>query len=89
MNGIFTGIPFGFEGLDQRLGWSVGGGVDGAFSGHWSVTLEYDYYQFGHRSVLMSDPINLVSGPADFKQSVSRSPRSDSTSICGTVNRSA
>jgi len=70
VNGSFTGIPFGFEGLDQRLGWVVAGGVDWAFSGHWSVSLEYDYYQFGHRSVLMSDPINLVSGPVDFRQSV-------------------
>lgn len=70
VTGTFTGIPFSFEGLDQRLGWIVGGGVDWAFSGHWSVTLEYDYYQFGHRSVLMSDPVNAVSGPVDFEQSV-------------------
>jgi opacity protein-like surface antigen len=70
VTGTFTGIPFGFEGLDQRLGWIVGGGVDWAFAGHWSLTLEYDYYQFGHRSVLMSDPVNAVSGPVDFKQSV-------------------
>jgi outer membrane immunogenic protein len=68
--GTFTGIPFDFEGLDQRLGWVVGGGVDWAFSGHWSVTLEYDYYQFGHHSVLMSDAVNVVSGPVDFKQGV-------------------
>jgi opacity protein-like surface antigen len=70
VTGSFTAIPFGFEGVDQRLGWTVGGGVDWAFSSHWSVTLEYDYYQFGHRSVLMSDPINLVSGPVDIKQGV-------------------
>jgi opacity protein-like surface antigen len=70
VGGSFTGIPFGFEGLDQRLGWVMGGGIDWAFSGFWSVSLEYDYYQFGHRSVLLSDPINLVSGPLDFKQSV-------------------
>ena len=66
----FTGIPFGFEGLDQRLGWVVGGGVDWAFYHHWSLVLEYDYYQFGHHSLLMSDPVNAVSGPVDFKQSV-------------------
>jgi outer membrane immunogenic protein len=70
VTGTFTGIPFGFEGLDQRLGWIVGGGVDWAFAGHWSLTLEYDYYQFGNRSVLMSDSVNAVSGPVDFKQSV-------------------
>jgi outer membrane immunogenic protein len=70
VTGVFTGIPFGFGGLDQRLGWIVGGGVDWAFSGHWSATLEYDYYQFGHHSVLMSDSVNVVSGPVDFKQGV-------------------
>jgi hypothetical protein len=32
--------------------------------------LEYDYYQFGHHSVLMSDAVNAASGPVDFKQSV-------------------
>jgi opacity protein-like surface antigen len=70
VTGTFTGIPFGFEGLDQRPGWVVGGGVDWAFYHHWSLVLEYDYYQFGHHSVLMSDPVNAVSGPVDFKQSV-------------------
>jgi outer membrane immunogenic protein len=69
-NGGFTGIAFGFEGLDQRIGWTVGGGVDWAFSGHWSADLEYDFYDFGHRTTLMSDSINAVSGPVDFKQSV-------------------
>jgi opacity protein-like surface antigen len=70
VTGSFTGTPFGFEGLDQRLGWVVGGGIDWAFYHHWSLVLEYDYYQFGHHSVLMSDPVNAVSGPVDFKQSV-------------------
>jgi outer membrane immunogenic protein len=69
VTGTFTGAPFSFEGLDQRLGWVAGGGVDWAFYRHWSLVLEYDYYQFGHHSVLMSDPIN-GSGPVDFKQSV-------------------
>jgi len=68
--GAFTGIPFDFEGLDQRLGWTVGGGVDWAFAGHWSVDLEYDFYDFAHRTTLMSDSVNAVSGPVDFKQSV-------------------
>jgi outer membrane immunogenic protein len=70
VTGSFGGVPFGFEGLDQRLGWVAGGGVDWAFYHHWSVVLEYDYYQFGHHSVLMSDAVNAVSGPVDFKQSV-------------------
>ena len=68
--GAFTGIPFDFEGLDQRLGWTVGAGVEWAFAGHWSVDLQYDFYDFGHHNVLMSDSVNAVSGPANFKQTV-------------------
>jgi opacity protein-like surface antigen len=69
VTGSFTGTPFAFEGLDQRLGWTVGGGIDWAFYHHWSLVLEYDYYQFGQHDVLMIDPVN-GSGPASFKQSV-------------------
>ena len=70
VTGSFQGVPFAFEGLDNRLGWTVGGGVDWAFSHHWSVNLEYDYYQFGHGGVLMSDPINTFASIVDVKQNV-------------------
>ena len=70
VTGSFQGAPFAFEGLDNRLGWTVGGGVDWAFSHHWSVNLEYDYYQFGHGGVLMSDPINTFAAIVDVKQNV-------------------
>ena len=39
VSGTFTGLPYDFRGLDNRFGWVVGGGVDWAFSQHWS-TLE-------------------------------------------------
>jgi outer membrane immunogenic protein len=68
--GSFAGTPFAFEGLDLRLGWTAGGGVDWAFSRHWSANIEYDYYRFGHGGVLMSDPINAFAGIVDVKQSV-------------------
>jgi opacity protein-like surface antigen len=70
VTGSFQGAPFAFEGLDNRLGWTVGGGVDWAFSHHWSANLEYDYYQFGHGGVLMSDPINTFASIVDVKQNV-------------------
>jgi outer membrane immunogenic protein len=69
VTGTFTGTPFDFEGLDLRPGWTVGGGVDWAFSGHWSANLEYDYYSFGQGSVLMIDAVN-GNGPVNVKQSV-------------------
>jgi outer membrane immunogenic protein len=65
----FTGIGFGFEGLDLRTGWTAGGGVEWAFSGNWSAKLEYGYYQFGHGNVLISDSLNALSGVVDVKQS--------------------
>ena len=70
VTGSFAGAPFAFEGLDNRLGWTAGGGVDWAFSHHWSANIEYDYYQFGHGGVLMSDSINVFAGIVDVKQTV-------------------
>ena len=70
VTGSFAGAPFAFEGLDNRLGWVVGGGVDWAFSRHWSANFEYDYYQFGHGNVLMSDPLNGFAGLVDVRQNV-------------------
>jgi opacity protein-like surface antigen len=69
VTGTFTGTPFDFEGLDLRPGWTVGGGVDWAFAGHWSANLEYDYYSFGQGSVLMIDVVN-GNGPVNVRQSV-------------------
>jgi outer membrane immunogenic protein len=70
VTGSFVGTPFAFEGLDNRFGWTAGGGVDWAFSHHWSANIEYDYYQFGHGGILMSDGINGFAGIVDVKQTV-------------------
>jgi opacity protein-like surface antigen len=70
VTGNFTGTPFDFEGNDLRFGWTAGVGVEWAFSGSYSAKLEYDFYQFGHDNVLMSDAGNAVAGPVDVKQSV-------------------
>jgi outer membrane immunogenic protein len=70
VSGAFTGLPFDFRGLDDRFGWLVGGGVDWAVTPHWSVNLEYDFYDFGHGTVLMTDGINRFAGRVDFNQTV-------------------
>jgi outer membrane immunogenic protein len=70
VSGTFTGLPYDFRGLDNRFGWVVGGGVDWAFTPHWSVNFEYDYYQFGHGNVMMIDGINGFSGLVDVRQNV-------------------
>lgn len=68
--GSLAGTPFGFEGLDNRIGWTAGGGVEWAFSRSWSASIEYDHYAFGNSRILMSDPINTLAGIVDTKQSV-------------------
>ena len=72
--GIFTPVsnptPFDFQGLGLRVGWTAGAGIEWAFYENWSVKVEYDYYGFGHNSVLMSDSNLGLSAPVDVKQSV-------------------
>jgi opacity protein-like surface antigen len=67
---IGAGGPFNFQGLDNRYGWVVGGGVDWAFSRHWSMNVEYDYYKFGSGNVLMVDGISGGTGIVNVRQTV-------------------
>jgi outer membrane immunogenic protein len=70
VTGSFAGTPFAFEGLENRIGWTAGGGVEWAFSQHWSANVEYDYYGFGHKVIAMSDPTNVFLGNVDVKQNI-------------------
>ena len=70
VSGSFTGIPFGFTGLENRFGWTAGAGVEWAFTPHWSVNVEYDYYGFGTKTIAMFDPVNLFLGNVDVKQNI-------------------
>ncbi len=70
VSGVFQGTNFNFEGPEVRNGWTAGAGVEWAFSPHWSTAIEYDYYQFGSRNVLLSDPINALSGPVNTRLNV-------------------
>jgi opacity protein-like surface antigen len=70
VTGSFAGTPFGFAGLENRFGWTAGGGVEWAFTPHWSASVEYDYYGFGRRTIAMSDPTNVLLGNVDVRQSI-------------------
>ena len=74
ISGVFTAVtnptPFNFQGLDLRVGWTAGAGLEFALWEDWSVKVEYDYYGFGHNSVLMSDSNLALSAPVDIKQSI-------------------
>jgi opacity protein-like surface antigen len=69
--GTFAGGgPFHFQGVDNRYGYVVGGGVDWAFTRHWSANVEYDYYGFGNGNILMTDQFSGLTGVVNVKQSV-------------------
>lgn len=41
-----------------RTGWTVGTGVEWAFAPHWSLSLDYNYYDFGKRGATLTDTAN-------------------------------
>jgi outer membrane immunogenic protein len=49
--------PFNFTASETRVGWTVGTGVEWAVWENWSVKLEYDYLDFGSRTVTFNDPL--------------------------------
>ncbi len=66
-----TAATYNFEGLENRIGWTAGAGVEWALWEDWSVRLEYDYYGFGTRSVTFIDStIAMTSGPEEIKQNI-------------------
>ena len=70
VNGMLTGVGFGFQGLDVRTGWTAGAGLEWVFSRSWSANVEYDYFSFGKGSIFMSDAINGFTGTVSVKQNV-------------------
>jgi outer membrane immunogenic protein len=69
--GTFNGGgPFHFQGADNRYGYVVGGGLDWAFTRHWSANVEYDYYGFANGNILMTDQFSGLTGVVNVKQSV-------------------
>src|SRR6266851_8827093 len=49
--------PFNFGASETRVGWTVGAGVEWAVWQNWSVKLEYDYLDFGSRTVNFNDAL--------------------------------
>src|SRR3984957_14789277 len=57
-NWVGGGIPL-FTGADSenRVGWTVGAGVEWAFWNNWSVKAEYDYLDFGNKTVAINGTV--------------------------------
>jgi outer membrane immunogenic protein len=47
--GLFSGL-----GSENRIGWTVGTGVEWAIWNNWSVKVEYDYLDFGNKTVAVN-----------------------------------
>jgi outer membrane immunogenic protein len=60
-NWTIVGVPvFGGTGSDNRVGWTVGTGVEWALWNNWSVKAEYDYIDFGNRNVAINGAIGPI-----------------------------
>lgn len=63
-----TGISIG--GDDTRVGWTVGAGIDYAFTNNWFTGVEYRYSQFESKSFVYPIPV-LNLGTIGLKQDLS------------------
>jgi outer membrane immunogenic protein len=62
---------FAFDGLETRIGWTAGAGIEWALGRNWSIKLEYNYYGFGTRSVTFIDnTISGIAGPVNINQNI-------------------
>jgi outer membrane immunogenic protein len=53
--------PSLYDASEDRLGWTAGIGIEWAFWNNWSAKLEYDFYDFGRRTVLIPRTNNAES----------------------------
>ncbi len=77
-----SGLAFVFiacnpSGTDTRAGWTVGLGFEWAFAGNWTAGVEFDHYDFGTRTVTLTDPnvfvtpgFNSTSAPLNIRQTM-------------------
>jgi outer membrane immunogenic protein len=53
-----VGSIYNSSASETRAGWTVGTGIEWAFAGNWSAKVEYDYMDFGRRTVDFA-PVNI------------------------------
>ena len=58
-----------FTARTDRFGWTIGVGAEWAFANNWSAKFEYNHYDFGSRSVNLTDPFGAFV-PTDVKQRI-------------------
>ena len=71
--GAFGPFPASSASTSSTLvGWTAGAGIEWAFTPEWSVKLEYNYYGFGTKSVLLEDTTVAVgtNAPVNINQNI-------------------
>jgi outer membrane immunogenic protein len=58
----YTGIGTFDRGSHTQAGWTIGGGIEYAVTGNWSIRAEYRYADFGH----LADPTPFAFGFGSF-----------------------
>jgi outer membrane immunogenic protein len=72
VNNVTTGQSFTTSNGGWNTGWTVGGGIEWAFAGPWSVKVEYDYIQLSSNSFTVPNPSPLGVLPGDVFTTSSR-----------------
>jgi len=68
-----TGTLFDFGATETRVGWTVGAGAEWAFWNNWSTKVEYNYLDFGGRSLQFVNTASLafaIPAPANVDQKI-------------------
>jgi outer membrane immunogenic protein len=63
---LFSGV--GSDSSSNQVGWTVGTGIEWAIWNNWSVKAEYDYLDFGNKTVAINGSVlpGIVNFPASF-----------------------
>jgi len=58
---LASGTPFDTTSSGSiRAGWIVGGGVEWGFAPNWSAMIEYNYLDFGSRTVTINNSLGIT-----------------------------
>src|SRR5713101_8901982 len=75
-NWTIVGVPlFAGTGSENRVGWTVGTGIEWAIWNNWSIKAEYDYLDFGTKTVAINGSFAGVLGaslPMDNNQHINQ-----------------
>jgi outer membrane immunogenic protein len=67
-----VGTVFNSSASETRSGWTVGTGIEWAFLAGWSAKVEYDYIDFGRRSVDFAAVAGVIPVSLDVDQRISQ-----------------